>query len=90
VFFRAETFIKATIILGNIFTDFTLNIRALFIGFSPFDFAVDLFLISLLFITTFFNAQINFKKNFIYIGVMLIIILIFGQNKEVQFIYYQF
>jgi len=90
VFFRAETFEKAMVIIGNIFTDFTLNVRALFVGFSPFDFMLDLFLIALLGVTAFFNTRINFKKNFLYIGVMLLIILIFGQNREVQFIYYQF
>lgn len=90
VFFRAKTLDQALTILHRIFTEFTLNIRELFIGISPFDMALNVFLISLLGATAFFNKELRFKKNFVFIGICLILILLFGQNKEVQFIYFQF
>ena len=90
VFFRAQSFEQAIIVLQKVFTDFTLNLKAIFVGISPFEFSLNIFLIALLGITAFFNEKLSFKRNFIYIGLMLIIILIFGQNKEVQFIYFQF
>ena len=90
VFFRATNFDQAITILNKIFTDISFSLSSIFVGISQFDFFLNLGLISLLGITAFFNKELRFKKNFVYIGVMLLVILIFGQNKEVQFIYFQF
>lgn len=90
VFFRARTFDQAMTILSKIFTDFSANFKILFVGISPFEFVLSLGLIGLLGLTALFNEQLRFKKNFLFIGACLLVILLFGQNKEVQFIYFQF
>ncbi|NND77513.1 MAG: MBOAT family protein [Flavobacteriales bacterium] len=90
VFFRATSFDQATIILSKIFTDLKFGLSSIFVGISPFDFFLNIGLIVLLGLTALFNKELRFKKNFVYIGVMLMLILLFGQNREVQFIYFQF
>ncbi len=88
VFFRCSAE-DAWKVMTHIATDFRLGLAELQ---SPFqtEFLMAVLVTFLVLGTAFFNRQLKFKFNNVYIATMLVIILLFGQDLQNQFIYFQF
>ncbi len=89
VLFRSQNMDDALVIYKKIFTDFRLDISELF-SMYKIDLYIALFVSTLLFFTIFFNRELKFKNNGLYILIMLILIIFLGQDMKNQFIYFQF
>ena len=95
VIFRSDSIYDACLYLKFIFIN---NLESyvfadLFVGLGPFQFLVNIFLIFVMFLTYLLPADCQFKnkfKNMLFNTVLFILIIFFGVNKNVSFIYFQF
>ena len=95
VIFRSDSIYDAYLYLKFIFIN---NLESyvfadLFVGLGPFQFLVNIFLIFVMFLTYLLPADCQFKnkfKNMLFNTVLFILIIFFGVNKNVSFIYFQF
>ncbi len=88
LFFR-NSLSNALKILGHIFTDFRIGFDELKSAYQT-EMMMGIFVSILVFFTAFFNKELRFRHNTAYIMIMLLIIILFGQNFQNQFIYFQF
>lgn len=89
IFFRSQSMTDVLEIYTKIFTEFTLNPFEILSAYK-FDLLTSSVLCFLLLGTTYFNEELRFKRNWIYISAMIGFILLFGQDTKNQFIYFQF
>ena len=87
--FRSQNVSDALTVTRKIFTDLRFSLTELFSVYKA-EVLMGIFVISLLCITISFNRKLSFKYNWAYVASMLLVIIIWGQNTQNQFIYFQF
>lgn len=89
--FRAQNVSDVIEGYGKIFTDWTWDFSMITMGFGGGSGFFILVLLSMLLIpTVFFNRELKFKSNLLYLIVMFGLIIMFGEDANQQFIYFQF
>ncbi len=89
--FRAQNVSDIGVGFNKLFTDWSLDLRDAVSGFGGGSGFALLILLSLMLIpTTFFNRELKFKNNFVYLAIIFVIIIFFGEDASQQFIYFQF
>lgn len=87
--FRCQNMTEAISIYKRIFNDFQFSIEGIFSLYKT-ELVTSIVVMLLLLATHWFNNELRFKNNWLYITVMLIIIFFLGQDLKNQFIYFQF
>jgi alginate O-acetyltransferase complex protein AlgI len=89
IFFRTQNLHDAWRVITHIFTDFRLGKAEVQ---SPYqtEFMMAILVSVLLYFTVFFNKELRFRWNWLYITVILLVIVLLGQDVKNQFIYFQF
>lgn len=87
--FRAQDLQDSWTIITRIFTDFRLTVGEVLLAYR-FELLVSVFVTHLLVYTVFFNKELKFKYNWLYIVTILFVIMFFGQDYRENFIYFQF
>ncbi len=87
--FRAQDLQDSWTIITRIFTDFRLTVEEVLLAYR-FELLVSVFVTHLLVYTVFFNKELKFKYNWLYITTILFVIMFFGQDYRENFIYFQF
>ncbi len=88
-FFRAQDIEHAYLAYSKLFTDFRLSLTEVFIS-HRFELTASVF-VSLLAIVIIFNEKhLRLKYNWTYVIGMILVILLLGQDRGNQFIYFQF
>lgn len=91
LFFRAQSLDDVFTGYGKIFTDWSWNPSDVTAGFGGgSNFYILVLLCLILIPTTWFNRELKFKNNLVYLAVMLFLILMLGEDANQQFIYFQF
>jgi D-alanyl-lipoteichoic acid acyltransferase DltB (MBOAT superfamily) len=88
-FFRAQDIQDVVTIFNRIATDFRLTIGEVLLAYR-FELLVSVFVSHLLIYTVFFNKDLKFRHNWLYISSVLFLIMFFGQDYRENFIYFQF
>jgi D-alanyl-lipoteichoic acid acyltransferase DltB (MBOAT superfamily) len=89
--FRAQNVEDVWTGYSKIFTDWKWGLGQVTSGFGSGSLFLLIVLLSLLLIpTTFFNRELKFKHNLVYLMVMFVLIIILGEDASQQFIYFQF
>jgi D-alanyl-lipoteichoic acid acyltransferase DltB (MBOAT superfamily) len=88
-FFRAQDIQDVWTIFHRIFTDLRITTGEILLAYR-FELLVSAFVTHLLIYTIFFNKQLKFKYNWLYITSILFLIMFFGQDYRENFIYFQF
>ena len=88
IFFRCKAD-TAWEVIKHMVTDFRIGFSELQ---SPFqtEFVVACFVSVLVLITAFFNRELRFRFNHVFIATIVFLIILFGQDLRNQFIYFQF
>jgi D-alanyl-lipoteichoic acid acyltransferase DltB (MBOAT superfamily) len=89
VYFRSVDVNMAHKIYGKIFTEFNLNFAEL-LSLYKFEYLMAMFVSGLLWLTVFFNNQLRFRHNWLYVTGMLFLIIFLGQDLKNSFVYFQF
>lgn len=88
-FFRGQTIDDSWLIMEKLFTDFRLDIGELFMLYR-FELFLSFLVGWICFSTQYFNKELRFKYNWLYILTALGLIMLFGRDSSEQFIYFQF
>jgi hypothetical protein len=76
---------------SKIFFEFDISYNALLSGFHSGTAFFSMVAASLLLLpTALFDRELKFRSNLIYLVIMFIIIILFGQDARQQFLYFQF
>ncbi len=91
LFFRSKDLNDVIVGTKKIFTEFHWGFDQVISGFnSGASFWLITFLSLLLVPTAFFSRELTFRNNLVYLMIMFVVIIIFGQDASQQFIYFQF
>ena len=89
--FRAQSLDDVFVGYGKIFTDWRWDLSSVTSGFGGGSGFFILVLLSLLLVPTiFFNRELKFRSNLLYLMVIFTLIIMFGEDANQQFIYFQF
>lgn len=90
-FFRAQNLDDSWLMFGKIFTmDGGFNANDLLGGILISDFLLCIFVILLLFLSYLLPRNLNLKYNTLFLVLTTVIIILFGTNEALQFVYFQF
>lgn len=90
-FFRAQNLDDSWLMFGKIFTlEGGFNMKDLLGGILVSDFLLCLFVIFLFFLSYLLPRNLNLKYNTLFLVLTTVIIILFGTNEALQFVYFQF
>ncbi|MFT4849527.1 MAG: D-alanyl-lipoteichoic acid acyltransferase DltB (MBOAT superfamily) [Polaribacter sp.] len=94
IFFRANSLKQAIEYISKIFEfDFSFNMVQISAGKGPFNLAISLLVIGLLYISYLLPKNLSFKRNVTHIAfnvITILLIFLIGVNGKAGFIYFQF
>ncbi len=91
IFFRAETFIKAKLVIAKLLSmDFSLNISQISAEKGPFNLLLSFFCIILWFFIKLPKYKESLSRNLIFLIGITFLIITLGKGESAEFIYFQF
>lgn len=90
-FFRAQSLDDSWLMFGKIFTlEGGFNMNDMLGGILVSDFLLCMFVIFLFFLSYLLPRNLNLKYNTLFLVLTTVIIILFGTNEALQFVYFQF